>query len=182
MHRHSYKGAKFGREMDQRRALLKSLADSLILHGSIETTATKAKAVAVYTEKLITKAKKGDLHNRRLIISSLMTLEAAHKLVDEISPKLSGRNSGYLRVARTSARRGDNTQLARVSFVDDIKSKVAETKESAKGVKSVTKKSDTPVKVEKVEKKTATRGPEHEIQPKKSSDATTKRTGVRGNR
>ncbi len=65
MHRHGYKGRKFGRERDQRSALIKSLADSLILHESIETTLPKAKAVVPYVEQLITKAKKGDLHNRR---------------------------------------------------------------------------------------------------------------------
>jgi large subunit ribosomal protein L17 len=72
-------------------------------------------------EKLITKAKKGDLHNRRQVIGDLQTLAAAHKLVDEIAPKLKGRNSGHLRIERTTLRRGDNAQLARVSFVDDLK-------------------------------------------------------------
>ena len=123
MHRHGYKGTKFGRERDQRRALLKSLADSLILRESIETTLPKAKEVARYTEKLVTKAKRGDLHSRRQVISGLMTLEAAHKLVDELSPKLAGRNSGYFRVVRTISRRGDNAQLAKVSFVDDFSKK-----------------------------------------------------------
>ncbi len=121
MHRHGYKGRKFGRETDQRRALIKSLAESLILHESIETTLPKAKEVLPYVERLITKAKKGGLHNRRQVIASLQTLEAAHKLVDEIAPKLSGRVSGHLRIERTSARRGDNAQLARISFVDDLK-------------------------------------------------------------
>jgi large subunit ribosomal protein L17 len=74
-----------------------------------------------YVEKLITKAKKGDLHNRRQIIADLQTVASAHKLVDEIAPKLGGRNSGHLRVERTRVRRGDNAQLARVSFVDDLK-------------------------------------------------------------
>ncbi|MFZ1484199.1 MAG: 50S ribosomal protein L17 [Candidatus Saccharimonadales bacterium] len=120
MHRHGYQGTKFGRERDQREALIKSLAESLILHGSIETTLPKAKAVVPYVEKLITKAKKGDLHSRRMIIASLSTLDAAHKLVDEIAPKLGGRNSGHLRVERTRFRRGDNAELARVSFVDDL--------------------------------------------------------------
>ena len=63
------------------------------------------------------------MHNRRQIIARLHTLEAAHKLVDDITPKLSGRSSGHLRVERTSTRRGDNAQLARVSFVDDLKKK-----------------------------------------------------------
>jgi large subunit ribosomal protein L17 len=120
MHRHGYKGRKFGRERDQRRALLKGLADSLVLRESIETTLPKAKELSSYTEKLITKAKKGDLHNRRQIISALNTKEAAHKLVDEIAPKLKGRNSGYLRIERGDLRRGDGAQLARISFVDDL--------------------------------------------------------------
>jgi large subunit ribosomal protein L17 len=121
MHRHGYKGTKFHRERDERRALMKGLADSLIKYESIETTLPKAKAVVPYVEKLITKAKKGDLHNRRQIISSLHTIASAHKLVDELAPKLTGRTSGHLRVEKTSLRRGDNAQLARVSFVDDLK-------------------------------------------------------------
>lgn len=120
MHRHSYKGRKFNRETDQRTALLKGLADSLIKYESIETTLPKAKEIVPYVEKLITKAKKGDLHNRRQIISNLQTIESAHKLVDQIAPKLTARNSGHLRVVRTITRRGDNAQLARVSFVDDL--------------------------------------------------------------
>lgn len=121
MHRHGYQGRKFGRERDQRRALMKGLADSLIVHESIETTLPKAKDVAPYVEKLITKAKKGDLHSRRQIIAKLQTLEAANKLVDDMAPKMSGRTSGHLRIERTRLRRGDNAQLARISFVDDLK-------------------------------------------------------------
>jgi large subunit ribosomal protein L17 len=121
MHRHGYQGKKFNRERDQRRALMKGLADSLIKYETIETTLPKAKEVVPYVEKLITKAKKGDLHNRRQIIADLQTTASAHKLVDEIAPKLGTRNSGHLRVKRTVVRRGDNAQLARVSFVDDLK-------------------------------------------------------------
>jgi large subunit ribosomal protein L17 len=121
MHRHGYQGRKLHRERDQREALIKGLADSLIENESIETTLPKAKEVVPYLEKLITKAKKGDLHNRRQVISGLMTIKNAHKLVDEIAPKLFARNSGYLRIEKTKARRGDNAQLARVSFVDDLK-------------------------------------------------------------
>ncbi len=121
MHRHGYKGRKFHRERDQRRALIKGLADSLIKYESIETTLPKAKAIVPYVEKLITKAKKGDLHNRRQIISKLQTVESAHKLVDDIAPKLKGRNSGHLRIEKTVNRRGDNAAMAKVSFVDDLK-------------------------------------------------------------
>jgi len=121
MHRHGYQGRKLHREAGPRRALFKGLADSLIKYESIETTLPKAKEIVPYVEKLITKAKKGDLHNRRQIISDLQTVESAHKLVDEIAPKLKGRTSGHLRIAKTRTRRGDNAQLARVSFVDDLK-------------------------------------------------------------
>ena len=121
MHRHGYKGRKFHRERDQRSALIKSLAEALIINESIETTFFKAKELVPFVEKLITKAKKNNLHNRRQIISSLQTISSAHKLVDEIAPKLTKRNSGHLRVKRTKLRRGDNAQLARVEFVDDLK-------------------------------------------------------------
>jgi large subunit ribosomal protein L17 len=122
MHRHGYKGRKFHRERDQRSALIKGLADSLVKYETIETTLPKAKEVVPYVEKLITKAKRGDLHNRRQVISGLQTIASAHKLVDEIAPKLKGRDSGHLRIEKTVARRGDNTLMARVSFVDDLAS------------------------------------------------------------
>lgn len=120
MHRHGYQGRKLHRERDQRRALIKGLADSLVLHESIETTLPKAKEVVPYLEKLITKAKKGDLHNRRQVMSGLTTVSSGHKLIDEIAPKLKGRVSGHLRIEKTRTRRGDQAQLARVSFVDDL--------------------------------------------------------------
>ena len=122
MHRHGYQGRKFHRERDEREALLKGLADSLVKYESIETTVPKAKEVVPYIEKLITKAKKGDLHNRRLVIAGLQTIASAHKLVDEIAPKLKGRASGHLRIEKLDAgRRGDNAPMARISFVDDLK-------------------------------------------------------------
>jgi large subunit ribosomal protein L17 len=132
MHRHGYQGRKLHRERDEREALIKGLADSLVKYESIETTLPKAKEVVPYLEKLITKAKKGDLHNRRQVISGLQTLTSAHKLVDEIAPKLTGRVSGHLRIEKTSTRRGDNAQLARVSFVDDLKSAPIATAVTAK--------------------------------------------------
>ncbi len=120
MHRHGYSGRKLHRETDQRLALVKGLADSLIIYGHIETTLAKAKEVKPYVEHLVTQAKKADLHHRRQVISSLMTLAAAHKLVDEIAPNIK-RTSGYLRIKRTSERRGDNAQMAIIEFVDQIK-------------------------------------------------------------
>lgn len=122
MHRHGYQGRKFGRETDQRLALMRGLAESLVRDESIKTTLPKAKELVPYIEKLITKAKKGDLHNRRQVISGLQTIESAHKLVDEIAPKLSGRVSGHVRIEKLDNRRGDNAEMAQVSFVDDLKS------------------------------------------------------------
>jgi large subunit ribosomal protein L17 len=120
MHRHGYKGRKFGRERDQRRALLKGLATSLVEHGKIETTLPKAKELVRYIEKIITKAKKGDLANRRAVIASLSTQAAAFRLVDVIAPQLSGRTSGHVRVQRTRLRVGDGAQMATIAFVDEI--------------------------------------------------------------
>lgn len=120
MHRHGYKGRKFGRETDQRRALIKSLAESFVRDQSIKTTISKAKELVPYIEKLITKAKKGDLHNRRQVIAGLQTIESAHKLVDEIAPKLTGRVSGHVRIEKLGIRRGDSAEMAKVSFVDDL--------------------------------------------------------------
>ncbi len=133
MHRHGYKGRKLHRETDQRLALIKGLAEALIINEQITTTHAKAKEVLPYLEKLITKAKAGGLHNRRQVISSLQTLQAANKLVDELAPKLSARNSGYLRIKRSTTRKGDNAQMAVIQFVDDLRASepVIETKEAA---------------------------------------------------
>ena len=119
MHRHGYKGRKFGRERDQRRALRRGLMIALFEHGKIETTEAKAKEIRRYAEKLITRARKGGLTNRRLVIARLNNLKMANKLVDEIAPKIK-RDSGYLRVTRTRLRVGDNAQMATIAFVDDL--------------------------------------------------------------
>lgn len=121
MHRHGYVGRKLGRKRDQRRALIKGLATSLVIYGKIETTHPKAKELIRYIEKVITKAKKGDLNSRREVIASLSTQTAANKLLDEISPKLTTRQSGHIRIKKTGLRVGDGAQMAIVEFVDDIK-------------------------------------------------------------
>ena len=119
MHRHGYKGRKFGRETDQRRALQRGLMRSLILNQEITTTLARAKELRRTTEKLITIAKKGGLANRRLLIARLNDLESATALIDIIAPQIK-RDSGYLRVERVGFRRGDNAEMATISFVDDI--------------------------------------------------------------
>ena len=119
MHRHGYKGRKFGRETDQRLALTRGLMCSLIKYQSINTTLARAKEIRRSTEKLITLARKGGLANRRLIIARLNDLEAARLLVDVIAPQIK-RDSGYLRIEHAGYRRGDNPEMGTISFVDDI--------------------------------------------------------------
>ena len=142
MHRHGYKGRKFGRETDQRRALTRGLMCSLIRYQSITTTLARAKEIRRGMEKLITMAKKGDLHNRRLIIARLNDLEAATILVDIIAPQIK-RNSGYLRIEHAGVRRGDNSEMGTISFVDEISfEKPEEKKEEKPAKKADSKKAD----------------------------------------
>ena len=122
MHRHGYKGRKFGRETDQRRALERGLIRALIENLSITTTLARAKEIRREAEKLITIAKKGGLANRRLLIARLDSIETADRLMDVIAPQVK-RDSGYLRIERAGFRRGDNTEMATISFVDDLEMK-----------------------------------------------------------
>ena len=119
MHRHGYKGRKFGRETDQNQALLRGLLCSLIKYQSITTTLAKAKEMRRSAEKLITLAKKGDLVSRRLIIARLDDFETADLLVDVIAPQIK-RDSGYLKIERAGFRKGDHAEMGTVSFVDSI--------------------------------------------------------------
>ena len=119
MHRHGYRGRKFGRERDQRRALMRGLMISLVEHGTITTTLPKAKELRPQAEKMITVARQGSLAGRRRLIAKL-NVDTANRLVDVIAPSLK-RDSGYLRVTRLDQRRvGDNAELATIEFVDEI--------------------------------------------------------------
>lgn len=148
MHRHGYKGRKFGRKTDQRLALTRGLQCSLIKYQTITTTLARAKEIRRSTEKLITMAKKGDLHNRRLIIARLNDLEAANLLVDVIAPQIK-RDSGYLRIEHAGFRRGDNSEMGTISFVDEIDFEVKAEK-PAKTEKSM--KSDDAKRAKKEDK------------------------------
>ena len=125
MHRHGYKGRKFGRETDQRQALMRGLMCSLIKYQSITTTLARAKEMRRYTEKLITIAKKGGLANRRLLISRLDDIEVADLLFDVIAPQIK-RDSGYLKIEHAGFRKGDHAEMGTISFVDDIEIKEGE--------------------------------------------------------
>lgn len=138
MHRHGYKGRKFGRETDQRQALLRGLMCSLVKYQTITTTLAKAKEIRRPTEKLISLAKKGDLASRRLVIARLDDIATASLLVDVIVPQLK-RNSGYLKIERAGFRKGDHAEMATISFVDsidaDLKVKTESKKPAAKAEK-----------------------------------------------
>ena len=119
MHRHGYKGRKFGRKTDQATALVRGLMCSLIKYQSITTTLARAKEMRRSAEKLITLAKKGDLASRRLLIARLDDMETADLLVDVIAPQIK-RDSGYLKIERAGFRKGDHAEMDTISFVDDI--------------------------------------------------------------
>lgn len=119
MHRHGYKGRKFGRETDQAHALVRGLMCSLIKYQSITTTLARAKEIRRSTEKLITLAKKGTLASRRLVIARLDDMDTADLLVDVIVPQVK-RDSGYLKIEHAGFRKGDHAEMGTISFVDDI--------------------------------------------------------------
>lgn len=106
----------FGREMQQRKAFLKGLLTALITHGRIRTTTARAKTLKTEADKLVTKAKKGTLHGRRLLLRSVGT-EAAAKMFKDIAPKFSSRPGGYTRVIKLGRRQSDGSPIAIVEFV-----------------------------------------------------------------
>jgi len=116
--RHKHSGRKLGRRADHRKAMLKNLAEALILNGRIETTVTRAKETRRLVERLVTIARRGDLHARRLVAARLHTPAAVRKLVEEIAPNYRDRNGGYTRVIKTGFRRGDAAPLAILEFVE----------------------------------------------------------------
>jgi len=116
--RHLKSGRKLNRNSSHRKALARSQATSLFRHGRIRTTLAKAKNLQPYAEKLITTAKGGDLHARRLIGKEIQDNEIAAKLISEIGPKYADRAGGYTRIYRLGHRRGDNTQEAYIELVD----------------------------------------------------------------
>lgn len=109
---------KLARQRDQRRALFTSLSESLILHENIVTTRAKARALRPHIEKLVTKAKQDTGARRRLLRSRLHTDEATDKLFGDIAPRYQDRPGGYTRLSSAGLRRGDNTELTRISFVE----------------------------------------------------------------
>jgi len=137
------KGPRLGAGPAHERKILANLAKSLIEHRSIRTTEAKARRLQPYIEKLITKAKKGDIHNRRMVARKLSTqvdkytrgFDAVYTLFDEVVPDLDpNRQGGYTRIVKLPARRGDNAPMAEISLVTEkveSKAKVQPTKDEA---------------------------------------------------
>ncbi len=115
--RHHNNVRKLSRETGQRKALLRSLAESLVTHGKIKTTEAKAKELRPFIEKLVTKGKDGTLASRRILISKLGSPEIAKKMVDEIAKKYAERKGGYTRVVKLGQRGGDASPMALIEFV-----------------------------------------------------------------
>lgn len=115
--RHNKKKFTLGRTRNPRRALMRALAESLIVHGNIKTTLAKAKALRTVVEPLITKAKMNTLFARREVIKVLYTEKAVKKLFTEVAPKYQERRGGYTRIVKLVSRAHDAAQMARIELV-----------------------------------------------------------------
>jgi large subunit ribosomal protein L17 len=115
--RHRKAGRQLRRTSEQRLSLLRNLAISLIENEAIETTEAKAKELRPFVERLITKAKSGTLHDRRLAIRHVRKREAADKLFREIGPRYARRDGGYTRILKTGHRKGDGADMARIELI-----------------------------------------------------------------
>lgn len=113
------KGSRLGGSPTHERLILRNLATQLFEHGRITTTETKARRVQPLAEKLITKAKRGDLHSRRLVLKSVTDRDVVAKLFEEIAPTLQDRNGGCTRITKIGIRKGDSAPLAVLEFVTE---------------------------------------------------------------
>ena len=113
------KGPRLGGSPDHQKLMLANLATSLFTHGRIHTTRAKADRLRPYAERLITKAKKGDLHNRRIIQEQIRDKDVVHRLLAEIGPFFADRPGGYTRIVKTLPRRGDNAPMAVIELVNE---------------------------------------------------------------
>ena len=111
------KGPRLGGSPAHQRLILANLATALFEHGRITTTEAKARRLRPYAERLITKAKRGDLHNRREILKVIRRKDVVHRLIEEIGPFFSDRNGGYTRITKTLPRKGDNAPMAVIELV-----------------------------------------------------------------
>ncbi|MBL1154976.1 MAG: 50S ribosomal protein L17 [Ignavibacteriota bacterium] len=136
--RHNVKGRKLGRTASHRAALLNSLATSLLKHKRIKTTEAKAKEARTFVEKLITKARKNDLHVRRQVMAVINDKEVVKELFAEILPKIGERPGGFTRVVKLGNRMGDAAPMAILELVDynDVANKKAEEQKEKRELKA----------------------------------------------
>ena len=116
--RHRKKVIKLGRKTAHRKAMLSNMASSLIEHKRINTSLTKAKALKVFIEPLITKSKTDNTHNRRICFSKLRNKVAVQTLFDEVAKKIDNRPGGYTRIIKLGNRMGDDASMSMIEFVD----------------------------------------------------------------
>ncbi|AKH84315.1 50S ribosomal protein L17 [Streptomyces sp. CNQ-509] len=114
------KGARLGGGAAHERAMLRNLATALFEHGRITTTEAKARRLRPYAERLVTKAKKGDLHNRRQVMQLISDKSVVHTLFTEIGPRYDNRPGGYTRITKIGNRRGDNAKMAVIELVEAL--------------------------------------------------------------
>ena len=115
--RHQSRGRTLSRRREHRRAMLSNLAASLIKNGRVKTTDAKAKEVRPFVERMVTFAKRGDLHARRIVLSRLKDPGAVKKLFEEFGPKYADRSGGYTRILKLGFRQGDNSPISLIEFV-----------------------------------------------------------------
>jgi large subunit ribosomal protein L17 len=114
---HQVANKRLSRTDGHRRAMLRNLATSFFLHEKIETTTTKAKEISKIAERLISQARRGDLHSRRLVAAYLQDAQVVQKLCDRIAPSLKDRSGGFTRITKTRVRRGDAAELSVLELV-----------------------------------------------------------------
>jgi large subunit ribosomal protein L17 len=114
------KGPRFGGGAAHERLLLANLATALFEHGRITTTEAKARHLRPFAERLITKAKRGDLHNRRIVMKTIRDKSVAHVLMTEIGPRYENRPGGYTRITKLGPRKGDNAPMAVIELVEAL--------------------------------------------------------------
>jgi len=111
------RGKRLGKSPSHQRKILANLTSELIVHEQITTTQAKAKVLRPYAEKLITKARRGDLHARRTVLKKITNNEVVTKLFDDVAPRYIDRPGGYLRITKLGPRRGDGAEMAKVELV-----------------------------------------------------------------
>ncbi|MDJ1137660.1 50S ribosomal protein L17 [Streptomyces iconiensis] len=114
------KGPRLGGSASHQKAMLGNLATALFEHGRITTTEAKARRLRPVAERLITKAKKGDLHNRRQVMRTILDKSVVHTLFTEIGPRYENRPGGYTRITKIGPRRGDNAPMAVIELVEAL--------------------------------------------------------------